>query len=110
MEEDARPSGGSSRVRTVVRLRPTPDREGVVAKADRRLLVLRGGRGESDPHESEFVFDRVLGGSTEQKQLFDEVCGPMLEQWVDGYSGCLLAYGQTGSGKSYSVLGEDGWR
>ena len=52
-----------------------------------------------------FTFDRVLGQSTSQEEVFHEV-EDLASTVLNGQRVCLFAYGQTGSGKTHTMEGE----
>eukprot|EP00929_Paragymnodinium_shiwhaense_P056589 TRINITY_DN28328_c0_g1_i1.p1 TRINITY_DN28328_c0_g1~~TRINITY_DN28328_c0_g1_i1.p1 ORF type:complete len:1008 (-),score=344.87 TRINITY_DN28328_c0_g1_i1:26-3049(-) len=71
------------------------------------------GGGNAEPAEAKkFEFDGVFGGSSSQKQVFQDVGLAACRDVLKGYNGCIFAYGQTGSGKTHSLLncggGNDG--
>eukprot|EP00759_Apiculatamorpha_spiralis_P056179 PhF_6_TR7972/c2_g1_i2/m.12143/K17914/KIF13; kinesin family member 13 len=43
-----------------------------------------------------------------QRDVYDRVGRPVLEQVVKGFNACVFAYGQTGSGKTYTMMGSGG--
>lgn len=49
-------------------------------------------------------FDRVLGPSTEQQDVFAELA-PLVEGVMRGRSSCLVAFGPSGSGKTHTLYG-----
>ncbi|KAK4481021.1 hypothetical protein RD792_011889 [Penstemon davidsonii] len=53
-----------------------------------------------------FVFDKVFGPTSQQKELYDDVVGPTINEVLEGYSWTIFAYGQTGTGKTYTMEGE----
>ncbi|KAL3839596.1 hypothetical protein ACJIZ3_024187 [Penstemon smallii] len=53
-----------------------------------------------------FVFDKVFGPASQQKELYDDVVGPTIYEVLEGYSWTIFAYGQTGTGKTYTMEGE----
>ncbi|KAL8508898.1 hypothetical protein ACS0TY_016196 [Phlomoides rotata] len=55
-----------------------------------------------------FVFDKVFGPSSQQKDLYDDVVSPVISEVLEGYSWTIFAYGQTGTGKTYTMEGEGG--
>ncbi|KAJ9559081.1 hypothetical protein OSB04_013695 [Centaurea solstitialis] len=55
-----------------------------------------------------FSFDKVFGPSSKQKDLYDEVVGPIVKEALEGYNWTIFAYGQTGTGKTYTMEGEGG--
>ncbi|KAI3447639.1 hypothetical protein Pfo_004304 [Paulownia fortunei] len=53
-----------------------------------------------------FVFDKVFGPASQQKELYDNVVAPVVNEVLEGYSWTIFAYGQTGTGKTYTMEGE----
>ena len=56
---------------------------------------------------AKFEFDRVLGPSAEQKEVF-ELVQPLVSSVIQGYNATVFAYGQTGSGKTHTIMGPVG--
>ena len=57
-----------------------------------------------------FVFDRVFGIKSSQKDLYLTTALPLISSCFQGYNATIMAYGQTGSGKTYTMgsgLGQD---
>lgn len=52
-----------------------------------------------------FVFDRVFGPTSKQKELFDTAIAPIVHEVLEGYNCTIFAYGQTGTGKTYTMEG-----
>ncbi|XP_008783640.2 kinesin-like protein KIN-5A isoform X2 [Phoenix dactylifera] len=52
-----------------------------------------------------FVFDKVFGPDSRQKDLFDHAVVPIVNEVVEGYNCTIFAYGQTGTGKTYTMEG-----
>nr|XP_022752804.1 kinesin-like protein KIN-5D [Durio zibethinus] len=52
-----------------------------------------------------FLFDKVFGPSSEQKELFDLAVSPIVNEVLEGYNCTIFAYGQTGTGKTYTMEG-----
>lgn len=50
-------------------------------------------------------FDYVFPQHSSQKDVFESVGLPMIDDVLLGYNGTLFCYGQTGSGKTYSMMG-----
>ncbi|XP_022731716.1 kinesin-like protein KIN-5D [Durio zibethinus] len=52
-----------------------------------------------------FLFDKVFGPSSQQKDLFDLAVSPIVNEVLEGYNCTIFAYGQTGTGKTYTMEG-----
>ncbi|KAK6234771.1 hypothetical protein QUC31_018546 [Theobroma cacao] len=52
-----------------------------------------------------FLFDKVFGPSSQQKELFDLAVSPIVNEVLEGYNCTIFAYGQTGTGKTYTMEG-----
>jgi len=99
------------KIRVLCRIRPAPEglpcaQKLVVQQLDdyrvqaRKLSpALTGGKKEEF---FQYQFDRVLGPSTTQEQVFEEVI-TSLTSAMNGKTVCVFAYGQTGSGKTYTM-------
>ncbi|XP_074661381.1 kinesin-like protein KIF25 [Tubulanus polymorphus] len=81
-----------------VGMQGTPSEE-IVNPIDEELLVVN-----TSKQTKVFEFDRVLGMSTTQMDVFKDV-QPLITSLLDGYNVCIMAYGQTGSGKTHSMIG-----
>lgn len=57
------------------------------------------------PQKDMSSFDYVFPQHSTQKEVFDSVGLPMIEDVLLGYNGTLFCYGQTGSGKTHSMMG-----
>ncbi|KAK2984015.1 hypothetical protein RJ640_024229, partial [Escallonia rubra] len=53
-----------------------------------------------------FVFDKVFGPASKQKDLYDQAIAPIVNEALEGYNCTVFAYGQTGTGKTYTMEGE----
>ncbi|XP_012273994.1 kinesin-like protein KIF23 isoform X2 [Orussus abietinus] len=56
--------------------------------------------------EIQTVFSRVFTAETKQKEIFNNVALPLVENLIRGRNGLLFAYGVTGSGKTFTMTGE----
>nr|KJB56011.1 hypothetical protein B456_009G103300 [Gossypium raimondii] len=52
-----------------------------------------------------FLFDKVFGPSSQQKELFELAVSPIVNEVLEGYNCTIFAYGQTGTGKTYTMEG-----
>ncbi|KAG5602908.1 hypothetical protein H5410_034278 [Solanum commersonii] len=52
-----------------------------------------------------FVFDKVYGPTSKQKDLYDSAICPIVFEVLEGYNCTVFAYGQTGTGKTYTMEG-----
>ncbi|XP_018422913.1 PREDICTED: kinesin-like protein KIF23 isoform X2 [Nanorana parkeri] len=58
--------------------------------------------------ETQYSFKQVFGTLMTQKDLFDVVAKPLVEDLIRGKNGLLFTYGVTGSGKTYTMTGSPG--
>ncbi|XP_076780575.1 LOW QUALITY PROTEIN: kinesin-like protein KIF23 [Arvicanthis niloticus] len=58
--------------------------------------------------QTQYSFKRVFGTHTTQKELFDVVANPLVDDLIHGKNGLLFTYGVTGSGKTYTMTGSPG--
>ncbi|XP_063781578.1 kinesin-like protein KIF23 isoform X3 [Pseudophryne corroboree] len=58
--------------------------------------------------ETQYSFKQVFGVLVTQKDLFDDVAKPLVEDLIRGKNGLLFTYGVTGSGKTYTMTGSPG--
>ncbi|KAI4356104.1 hypothetical protein L6164_000151 [Bauhinia variegata] len=52
-----------------------------------------------------FMFDKVFGPTSQQKELYDKAVSPIVNEVLEGYNCTIFAYGQTGTGKTYTMEG-----
>ena len=52
-----------------------------------------------------FSFDKVFDSKATQKEVFEYVGLPIIDDVLTGYNGTVIAYGQTGSGKTFTMMG-----
>uniref|UniRef100_A0A7S2PFW9 Kinesin-like protein n=1 Tax=Leptocylindrus danicus TaxID=163516 RepID=A0A7S2PFW9_9STRA len=55
-------------------------------------------------HGTEYIYDHVFDGDTEQTAVYDEVSSTVATS-MNGVNVCIFAYGQTASGKTYTMEG-----
>ncbi|KAM7278422.1 hypothetical protein ACFE04_005556 [Oxalis oulophora] len=52
-----------------------------------------------------FLFDKVFGPTSQQKDLYNQAVSPIVFEVLEGYNCTIFAYGQTGTGKTYTMEG-----
>ncbi|CAK9170199.1 unnamed protein product [Ilex paraguariensis] len=52
-----------------------------------------------------FLFDKVFGPMSQQKDLYEQAVSPTVFEVLEGYNCTIFAYGQTGTGKTYTMEG-----
>ncbi|NXY01148.1 KIF23 protein, partial [Pteruthius melanotis] len=57
---------------------------------------------------TQYSFKEVFGTLVAQKELFDAVAKPLVEDLIRGKNGLLFTYGVTGSGKTHTMTGSPG--
>nr|XP_038041086.1 kinesin-like protein KIF23 isoform X6 [Anas platyrhynchos] len=58
--------------------------------------------------ETQYSFKEVFGTLVVQKDVFDVVAKPLVEDLIRGKNGLLFTYGVTGSGKTHTMTGSPG--
>ncbi|KAL2900174.1 Kinesin-like protein KIN-5C [Bienertia sinuspersici] len=53
-----------------------------------------------------FVFDKVFGPTSQQKDLYEQAITPIVNEVLEGFNCTIFAYGQTGTGKTYTMEGD----
>lgn len=56
--------------------------------------------------EIQTTFSSVFTAEVTQREIFDAVALPLVENLIQGRNGLLFTYGVTGSGKTYTMMGE----
>ncbi|KIW90712.1 uncharacterized protein Z519_08495 [Cladophialophora bantiana CBS 173.52] len=104
-DEDAKTS-----VKVVVRVRPPlgpsdPGFDLIPQRFQRSMVQVNTNTSlavESPQGRKIFIFDRVFGEDTTQKDVW-EYLQDSVDSFLQGYNVSLLAYGQSGAGKSYTM-------
>ncbi|XP_072551203.1 kinesin-like protein KIF23 isoform X1 [Salminus brasiliensis] len=58
--------------------------------------------------ETQYSFKKVFGIKTTQRELFEDVAKPLVDDLVHCKNGLLFTYGVTGSGKTHTMTGSPG--
>lgn len=107
-----------AKISVAVRMRPLLESE--IAAGDQSTAILADESSNTIKYPSslhdrvfvgeksvkEFAFDRVLGPTTTQADVYKLTrISRMIDKVVDGYHATVLVYGQTGAGKTYTMDG-----
>ena len=49
------------------------------------------------------MFNHVFNENSEQGEIFEKTCKPLVINVLNGYNGTYFVYGQTGTGKTYTM-------
>ncbi|XP_037593812.1 kinesin-like protein KIF23 [Cebus imitator] len=97
------------------RVRPLsfPDQECCIEVINNATVQLHTPEGyrlnrNGDYKETQYSFKQVFGTHTTQKELFDVVGHPLVDDLIHGKNGLLFTYGVTGSGKTHTMTGSPG--
>lgn len=87
-------------VKVIIRMRPMKEDENEVTQIVQILppntvMVV----------DQQFTFDAVANVDSTQKDIFEIVGLPLVENCMEGFNSSIFAYGQTGSGKTYTMWG-----
>ncbi|KAI4373494.1 hypothetical protein MLD38_011615 [Melastoma candidum] len=52
-----------------------------------------------------FMFDKVFGPASQQRDLYEQAVSPIVNEVLEGYNCTIFAFGQTGTGKTYTMEG-----
>lgn len=52
------------------------------------------------------MIGQVFGPTSKQRDLYEQVVSPIVNEALEGYNCTIFAYGQTGTGKTYTMEGE----
>ncbi|CAD7960241.1 unnamed protein product [Amoebophrya sp. A120] len=64
------------------------------------------GRRDEKTFAVDQVFDSRVPGRCGQSVVYQQFCGDLVDNAVEGYNVCVFAYGHTGTGKTYTMLGD----
>ncbi|CAI4059772.1 kinesin motor protein CIN8 SKDI_05G0100 [Saccharomyces kudriavzevii IFO 1802] len=54
-----------------------------------------------------YTVDKVFGPGASQDLIFEEVAGPLFQDFIKGYNCTVLVYGMTSTGKTYTMTGDE---
>ncbi|KAM7496660.1 hypothetical protein LguiA_021074 [Lonicera macranthoides] len=98
-------------VQVIVRCRPLSDDElrlhtpVVISCTENRREVSAVQNIANKQIDRTFMFDKVFGPASQQKELYDQAVSPIVFEVLEGYNCTIFAYGQTGTGKTYTMEG-----
>ncbi|XP_072004838.1 kinesin-like protein KIF23 isoform X2 [Engystomops pustulosus] len=108
-------SGQKDPVGVYCRVRPLspPDQECCIEVINETTVQLHPPDGcrvnrNGEFKETQYSFKQVFGTQVTQKDLFDVVAKPLVEDVIRGKNGLLFTYGVTGSGKTFTMTGSPG--
>uniref|UniRef100_T1JCQ0 Kinesin motor domain-containing protein n=1 Tax=Strigamia maritima TaxID=126957 RepID=T1JCQ0_STRMM len=96
-----------SPIKVAIRIRPLIEREKIEHS---ELFWIPSGDQVISPYSSRqnnFTFDTVFGDKATNKDVFEKVVKPVIDDFLDGYHGTVFAYGQTASGKTHTMTGNE---
>ncbi|KAI3772419.1 hypothetical protein L6452_03605 [Arctium lappa] len=98
-------------VQVIVRCRPLNDDETkshtpvVITCTENRKEVCAVQNIANKQIDRSFVFDKVFGPNSQQRELYHAAVSPIVFEVLEGYNCTIFAYGQTGTGKTYTMEG-----
>ncbi|KAJ2700793.1 tubulin-dependent ATPase kip3 [Coemansia sp. IMI 203386] len=103
--QDHPPVSGTQTIRKVVH--PIDDHVLVFDPPDEDDDSRRATMGASNKRYKDirFVFDRVYGEESTQRDLYEGTTRGLLDSVMNGYNATVFAYGATGCGKTYTISG-----
>ncbi|XP_021263059.1 kinesin-like protein KIF23 isoform X7 [Numida meleagris] len=109
------PPGPKDPVGVYCRVRPLsrPDQECCIEVISENTVQIHPPDGyrifrNGEYRETQYSFKEVFGTLVAQKELFDVVAKPLVEDLIRGKNGLLFTYGVTGSGKTHTMTGSPG--
>ncbi|XP_040562321.1 kinesin-like protein KIF23 isoform X19 [Gallus gallus] len=109
------PPGPKDPVGVYCRVRPLgrPDQECCIEVINESTVQIHPPDGyrifrNGEYREMQYSFKEVFGTLVAQKELFDVVAKPLVEDLIRGKNGLLFTYGVTGSGKTHTMTGSPG--
>lgn len=68
-------------------------------------ILFRNSLQERSMFPTAYAFDRVFGGDSQTRQVYEEGAKEIALSVVSGINSSIFAYGQTSSGKTYTMIG-----
>ncbi|KAI3736291.1 hypothetical protein L6452_15830 [Arctium lappa] len=104
-------NGREEKILVLVRLRPLNEKE--ISRNDvsdwecinDTTVLFRNSLQERSMFPTAYSFDRVFGGDSTTRQVYDEGAKGIALSVVSGINSSIFAYGQTSSGKTYTMTG-----
>lgn len=92
-------------IQVFARCRPptTQEKRSVVeVSEDTNEIIITSFSNEGRP----FLLDQVFGSEAKQRDVYQSIVAPLIDEVLLGFNCTVLAYGQTGTGKTYTMEGE----
>ncbi|XP_018347453.1 PREDICTED: kinesin-like protein KIF23 [Trachymyrmex septentrionalis] len=98
-------------VQVYCRLRPmqsSTDVSCMTVESDKTVVIMPPGSAANFRTNKEIktTFTHVFKSDVTQREIFETVALPLVENLINGRNGLLFTYGVTGSGKTYTMTGE----
>lgn len=95
-------------VQVFCRLRPLPDDSEpcVVLSSPTTLSLTSPAEAKILRRDVQYVFKHIFTSYSSQKEVFDHLALPLVEDLLNGKDSLLFTYGVTGSGKTYTLTGK----
>eukprot|EP00758_Cryptobia_borreli_P000569 Tbor_TRINITY_DN1233_c0_g1::TRINITY_DN1233_c0_g1_i1::g.5771::m.5771/K10393/KIF2_24, MCAK; kinesin family member 2/24 len=101
----------SSRICVAVRKRPCgpDDKDVVVAQSPQCIVNEPKVKYDLTPFTERhtFIYDEVLDQATNNREVYQRCCQPLIDTLFSYANATCFAYGQTGSGKTHTMLGNE---
>ncbi|XP_064077549.1 kinesin-like protein KIF19 isoform X2 [Macrobrachium nipponense] len=117
-KNDDNDRSSSERLMVAVRIRPLKSEEKakgsfrITQPIDNKMMTLQEPDAGKNDHlrqnrnkDKQFMFDRLFGEESTQKEVYEETTKPLVEDVLKGFNATVFAYGATGAGKTFTMVG-----
>jgi hypothetical protein len=92
------------RCRPMTQVEASKDKPAIKCVSDKHVEVNYGALGKAS--KKSFCFDGVYDEKSTQKEVYESVVRPVVDEVLQGYNCTVFAYGQTGTGKTHTMEGD----
>lgn len=92
------------RCRPMTQVEASKEKAAIKCVSDKHVEVNYGALGKAS--KKSFVFDGVYDEKSTQKEVYESVVQPVVDEVLQGYNCTVFAYGQTGTGKTHTMEGD----